>query len=164
MMEDDMDRRQDVLRLPLALVVIFFIGKLALGFAGVSYETGVRIFSMVTLEVYLAVLWGGVVRRYEGYRPMGAVTIGIMIAAFAQVLIVAGTALSYVVGDTHFNDPAALNVDGAVGFGTAMIIRVQGLIGNCVLGGVGALVGYGLDALVSPKTSEGQSRREGPVG
>jgi len=45
------------IRLPLLLVVFFFIGRLALGAAGASYDIGNRLFSMVILQVHLALLW-----------------------------------------------------------------------------------------------------------
>jgi hypothetical protein len=142
-----------ILRLPLLLIVIFFVGKLVMSYTGVPYETGVRIFSMVTLQIYLSVLWGGIVRHYEGYGLGGAIGVGFLIALASQVLIVAGTAISYVGGDTHFNNPTALNVESAVGFGEAMGIRAVGLVANSVFGGVGGLLGYGLDALAGGRGS-----------
>ena len=50
------------IRLPLLLVVLFFVGRLALGAAGASYEVGNRLFSMVILQAHLVLLWGA-------YRP-----------------------------------------------------------------------------------------------
>lgn len=142
-----------ILRLPLLLIAIFFVGKLVMSFAGVPYETGVRVFSMVTLQIYLAVIWGGIVRRYEGYGIGGAIGIGFLIALASQVLIVVGTAFSYAAGDTHFNDPTALGTGGPAGFGEAMANRAIGLVANSVFGGVAGLLGYGLDSLVGGKRS-----------
>ena len=61
--------------LPILLFVLFFVGRLAVGSAqGVSkasYDAANKIFSMVILQVHVALLWGAVGRRYRGYSIGG---------------------------------------------------------------------------------------------
>src|SRR5215468_1905368 len=98
------------IRLPILLFAIFFIGRLALGAAmGVSkqsYDLANRLFSMVILEVHVGLLWGAVGRRYRGYGIRGSMTAVVLAVVVSQILIFAGTAVSYVAGiNTFFNFP-----------------------------------------------------------
>src|SRR2546427_11624426 len=67
------------IRLPVLLVVFFFIGRLALGAAGASYGIGNRLFSMGILQVHLALLWPAVGRRYRGYGIGGWILFVVMV-------------------------------------------------------------------------------------
>ena len=138
--------------LPALLLLIFFLGKLVMSLLGAPYEMGIRVFSMVNLEVHLALLWGAFGRRYHAYRIGGAIQIGVLIALIAQILILIGTAVSRPLGGTHFNAPAALNQDAAVGFVQAMQLRTGTLIANCVIGGVSAAIGWTLGTLIPERT------------
>jgi hypothetical protein len=62
---------------------------------------------MVTLQTHLALLWPAISRIYKGYGLGGAIQVGVMIALVSQILTLFGTGLSYVAGDTHFNNPIA---------------------------------------------------------
>ena len=73
--------------LPALLLLIFFLGKLIMSQAGAPYESGLQFFSMVTLQVHLAILWPAVAQRYKGYGLWGAVQVGILIALTSQILI-----------------------------------------------------------------------------
>src|SRR5580704_3852138 len=97
-----MKEKLNFVRLPILLFIIFFIGRLALG-AGMgvskaSYDLSNRLFSMVILEVHVGLLWGAVGRRYQGYRIGGSMTAVILAVLVSQILIFAGTAVSYLAG------------------------------------------------------------------
>jgi hypothetical protein len=146
-------------RLPIVLFIIFFIGRLALGAAqGVSKETydlANRLFSMVVLQVHVALIWGAVGRRYRGYGISGSVT-AVVLAVFAsQILIWLGTAFSYLAGvNTFFNFPEALNVSQPIGFGAAMTARTITLVANCVIGAILGSIGWALGALIPKDKSD----------
>jgi hypothetical protein len=139
--------------LPALILLIFFLGKLVMSLLGAPYELGIQIFSMVTVQVHLALFWGAFSRRYHGYGIGGAIQVGILIALVSQILIVIGTAVSYPLGGTHFNKPIALNLDAEAGFIQAMGIRAGGLIANCVIGAVAAAIGWALGVLI-PERAE----------
>src|SRR6476646_3970583 len=128
-------------RLPIVLFIIFFIGRLALGASlGVSKETydlANRLFSMVVLQVHVALIWGAVGRRYRGYGIGGSVVAVVLDVLASQILIWLGTAFSYLAGvNTVFNFPEALNAPGPIGFGQAMTARTITLVANCVIGAI----------------------------
>jgi hypothetical protein len=140
-------------RLPILLFVIFFIGRLVLGAAmGISkesYDVSNRLFSMVILEVHVGLLWGAVGRRYRGYGIGGSITAVVLAVLVSQILIFAGTAVSYIAGvNTFFNFPEALNQQAAIGFGAAMAARTITLVANCIIGGVAGAIGWALGGLV----------------
>ena len=136
-------------RLAIVLLLITFIGRLVMGALGASYEATNRVFSMVILQVHLALLFGAFARPQRGYGIFGAMTVGLLIGLTSQILIVAGTAGSYILNvQTHFTDAVALNVTAPVGFSEAMKIRAQGLVVNCVMSTVAAAIGCGLSFLI----------------
>jgi hypothetical protein len=136
------------IRLPLLLVVLFFVGRLVMSAMGVSYDAANRVFSMVILQVHLALIWGALGRSVQKYKLFGAVKAVVLIVLVSQVLIWIGTALSYAAGiDTVFNYPEALNSTAPVEFGQAMIARAGGLVANCIVGGVVGAIGWSLGSL-----------------
>jgi hypothetical protein len=148
-----MKEKLEFIRLPILLFVIFFIGRLILGAAmGVSkasYDVSNRLFSMVILQVHVGLLWGAVGRRYRGYSIGGSITAVVLAVLISQILIFAGTAISYLGGwNTFFNYPEALNQQTAVGFGVAMVSRTITLIVNCVIGVIVGAIGWALGPLV----------------
>jgi hypothetical protein len=148
-----MKEKLQFVRLPIVLFVIFFIGRLVIGAAmGVnktSYDVANRIFSMVILQVNVALLWGAVGRRYRGYTVGGSVTAVVLAVAASQILIFAGTAISYLAGfDTLFIFPEALNQQAAVAFGTAMGARSITFIANCIFGAILGAIGWLLGGLI----------------
>ncbi len=145
-----MREKAQFITMPALLLLIFFLGKLIMSQVGVPYETGIKIFSMVTLQVHLAILWPAFARKYKGYSLWQGIQVGVMIALVSQVLIMFGTGLSYMIGDTHFNNPVALNQEGPVGFFAAMGIRMGGLVVNSIIGGVAAIIGWTMGALIPP--------------
>ena len=152
-----MNEKFKFIRLPIVLVLLFFVGKLAMGAAGASYEAGNRVFSMVILQTHLALLWAAVGRRYQGYGAMDAALAVMMITFVSQILILSATASSYLTGiDTHFNYPEALGSQTPMEFGPAMVSRIVGLAINCVMTGVLGLIGWSLAGLI-PKVATGTS-------
>lgn len=152
-----MKEKLQFVRLPILLLVLFFIGRLALGAAlGISkesYDLSNRLFSMVVLQVHIGLLWGAVGRRYRGYGIGGSITAVVLAVLVSQILIFAATAVSYLAGvDTFFTFPEALNQTAAVSFGAAMISRTATLIGNCVFGAIAASIGWALAGLL-PRSS-----------
>ena len=138
------------IRLPLLLVVFFFIGRLALGAAGASYDIGNRLFSMVILQVHLALLWPAVGRRYRGYGIGGSILVAVMIVFVSQALIWSMTAISYLAEiHTYFNDPVAINGSPEpIGLGAAMISRTITFVANCVVGAILGAIGWALGGLI----------------
>jgi hypothetical protein len=149
-----MREKLQFVRLPILLFVIFFVGRLALGAAmGVnksSYDLANRLFSMVILEVHVGLLWGAVGRRYRGYSIGEAITAVVLAVAVSQILIFAGTALSYITGtNTLFSFGEALNrPDATVAFGEAMIRRTATFIANCLIGVIAGAIGWALGGLL----------------
>lgn len=145
-----MKEKLEFIRLPLLLVFIFFFGKLVLGAAGVSYETSNQFFSMVILQVHIAILWGAVGRAYRGYKLGGAVTAVVMVIFVSQALIFGATVVSYLGGfHTYFNDPMAIaRTTEPIAFAPAIVSRAVGLVINCVLGAILASFGYALGGLI----------------
>jgi hypothetical protein len=138
--------------LPMVLLVIAFIGRLILGATGVSYDVANRIFSMVILQIHLALIWGALARKYKGWGIGGAAITGLLIGLISQILIFGGTAASYILGaDTYFTNPLALQTAGPAEFGQAMMVRAQGLLINCLLSAVAAALGFALAFLIPPR-------------
>jgi hypothetical protein len=150
-----MKEKFDFVRLPILLFVIFFVGRLALG-AGMgvskeSYDLSNRLFSMVILEVHVGLLWGAVGRRYRGYGIGGSMTAVVLAVLVSQILIFAGTAVSYLAGlNTFFNFPEALNQQAAIGFGAAMAARTITFIANCIIGAIAGAIGWAFGGLLPP--------------
>jgi len=149
-----MKEKLQFVRLPILLFVIFFLGRLALGAAmGVSkptYDLANRLFSMVILEVHVGLLWGAVGRRYRGYGIGGSMTAVVLAVVVSQILIFAGTAISYIAGiNTLFNFGEALNQPGAtLSFGAAMASRTLTFVANCIIGAIAGAIGWAFGGLL----------------
>lgn len=129
-------------------IVVFFIGRLILGAAGVPYAQGTTFFSMVLLSDIGALLFGGF-SRATGHGVRHALLAGASIALVAQSLILVMTFLSYVLGvDTYFNHPIALNVEEAIPLGQAMVARVVGLIVNTMTASILAAIGWAMGRMI----------------
>jgi hypothetical protein len=149
-----MREKLQFVRLPIVLFVIFFLGRLAVGAAmGVSkesYDLANRLFSMVILQVHIALLWGAVGRRYRGYQIVDSIAAVVLAVAVSQILVYAGTAISYIAGiNTLFNFGEALNQPGAtLSFAAAIGARTITFIANCVMGAILGAIGWALGGLV----------------
>lgn len=150
-----MREKLNFIRLPLLLVAIFFVGRLALGAAGASYDLGNRLFSMVILQVHLSLIWAAVGRRYRGYRIGGSMLAVVMIVFVSQVLILSATAASYLLGlETFFNNPVAIvGSSEPVTFPFAMAVRLGGVVANCIAGAILGAIGWAMGGLI-PKQEE----------
>lgn len=144
-------------RLPVLLLLLFFLGKLVMSLLGAPYEVGIRVFAMVPLQIHLALVWGAFGRRHLGTGIAGSIVIGILIGAASQLLIVFGTAISYPLGGTHFNLPEALGSPDPVGFTDAMVNRAGGLLANSIVSGIAAAIGWALAVLI-PERSGSEAR------
>ena len=124
-------------RLAILLLVLFLIGRLAVGAAGVPYERGTVIFSLVPLSWTLSFMFAAFSRPLRGYKLKQAIMLGATIVLTAQILIFGATVVSYLVGaNTYFNNPIALNVTEPIGLGAAIPVRLGGLVVNTIVGGV----------------------------
>ena len=150
-----MSDRINFIKLPLILVFIYFIGRLVVGAAGGSFEVANSLFSMVILQVHIALLWGAAARVFMGYTLKETVIAIVMIVLFSQILIWAATIISDLAGiQTFFNDPRAVaRVETPLSFSENMMSRGFGLIVNCIVGAVVGSIGYALCGLVPQKKS-----------
>ena len=131
------------IRLPLLLIVVFFAGRLAMGAAGASYDVANRVFSMVILQVHLALIWGALGRSVKHYRLVETVMAVVLIVFVSQALIFVGTAGSYLAGaSTFFNYPEALNSATPLEFAPAMAARSVTLVANCIFGAILGAIGW----------------------
>jgi len=137
-------------RLPLLLLILFFIGKLIVVAAGGTYELSNRLFAMVPLTVHLCLIWGAVGRAYRGYRVTDVLLASLLIALCAQILIFGGTVGSYLLGaQTAFNNPIAITgQEGDVSFTQAIGARAAGIIANSIIGMITGAIGWALGCLL----------------
>lgn len=144
-------------RLPLLLLLLFTIGRFALGVAGVPYfPRGTAIFSIVVLSLISSFYFGALAGKVGGFGWGGALLCGTVIGFAAQVLIFTATLVSYL-GDfnTYFRHWDALNVaEGTVvPMARAMQTRAGGLLIGPVLTTIAAALGRSLGTLASEKKS-----------
>ncbi|MBK5257700.1 MAG: hypothetical protein JJE39_16875 [Vicinamibacteria bacterium] len=154
-----MSRVLRFIRLPLLLLVIYAVGRFALGANGVPYAPrGNAMFSIVGLTAISCVYFGALSRRVGGFGWGGTALVGYSIGLFGQILIFLATWLSYAAGieTSYFRHWDALNVpEGTVvPMGTAMMARVGGLvIGPILTAVIPALIGRLLSALAPEPAS-----------
>jgi hypothetical protein len=138
-----------LLRFYFVLLAIFTIGRWALSLGGADYDKTHQIFSLVILTYLSALYYAFIVRRFLTGGIKRAITIGVTVALVSQSVILLSTVVSYMAGmDTFWNASRALQEEAAVGLGQAMVIRVQGMIGNTVVNAIIASIGYGIAAVV----------------
>jgi hypothetical protein len=138
----------------LLLLGIVAAGRLAMGAAGVPYEKGHHVFSIVILTTLSCIYYGAFLRRFQGYRLFQAIAMGFLLGLLSQVVILTLTLLSYVLGmSTYFNHPAALNLPPGetATMGRAMLIRSTGLVGNAIFGSIAGGLGWAMGALLPEK-------------
>jgi len=124
-------------KLAILLLVLFLIGRLAVGASGMPYERGTVIFSLVPLSWTLSFVFAAFSRPLRGYGWRQAVLLGSTIVLTAQILIFGATVVSILAGvDTYFNNPIALNTTEPMGLGAAVVTRIFGLVVNVLVGGV----------------------------
>lgn len=140
-------------RFAIVFLLIFLVGRLAMGIMNVPYESGTRIFTLVTFSVFASILYGGFSRKLWGFRLLQGMLMGTTIGLSAQIIIFLATVISYLVGaETYFNNPIALNTAAAVALGQAVVIRAGGLVVNVILNSIAALIGWLLGGLIPGKS------------
>ena len=136
-------------RLYFVLLAIFTVARLVQGATGVPYEKAHHVFSIVTLTFMTAAFFGAFCRRWRGYTALQAMGMGLFFGILAQVVIFTATALSYALGaETFFNYPRALNVESAIPFSDAMIVRARGLVIGPIFTAIAAGIGWALGSLL----------------
>lgn len=132
------------------MLAIVTAGRWLMGTAfPVPYERGTAVFSIVTLTIMASLFSAVYTRRWLGWRIARAVGFGMFVALIAQVVILLSTAGSYLLDvPSYFTNPVALNRSEAVGFGTAMAIRLGGLVVNTLLNGISGALGWALGGLL----------------
>jgi hypothetical protein len=136
-----------VARLYFVLLAVVVVGRLLMGAFGVPYEKGTNVFSIVVLTVFACLFYGAFCRRFCDYRLIQAALLGVTMALGGQLLILLITIVAYAAGaQTYFNHPTALGADPGtvVSFGRALAVRLGGLVGNSILGGIVAVLGWAL--------------------
>lgn len=143
-------------RFAILFLILFAIGRLALGAFGVPYAQGTNLFSIVTFSFFASLLFGGFSRPLWGFRLTQAMMLGVAIGLSGQILIFLATLGSYLAGaETYFNNPIALVGPGAnevaIPLGQAMVARLIGLVVNPILNSIAALIGWSLGKLIPGK-------------
>ena len=140
----------------LVIILIITAGRWIVSLSGVPYyPRGTAIFSIVLATTFLALAYGGFMRRGYGLSLLQSIVVVAMIAIFAQLLILISTAVSYMGGmETYFNYADALNAEMTPTFGEAMGARVGGLIVNTITAIIECALGYWIGGLLPvPKKS-----------
>ena len=142
-----------LLRFYFLLLALFTIGRWALGFAGVEYDKGHHVFSIVILSLIASAHHAAFARAFRGWGLRQALVLGALVGLSSQVVIWLSTALSYGTGlETFFNAPRALNVEQPVGFAQAMVGRSITLVANTVTNAIAGLIGWAMGAVL-PRTA-----------
>jgi uncharacterized membrane protein len=147
-------------RLPLLMVLIFAIGRFALGAAGVPYGTRSNsVFSVVVITLVSCIYWGALSKR-AGFGWGGTALVGASIGLWAQILVLLLTVISVAAGVTgsyyvnpetiprpegHENDPVTM--------GLVLGQRLIGLVVNTIIAVVEAFIGRLLGGL-APKPED----------
>jgi hypothetical protein len=140
-----------LIRFYLVLLAIFTLGRWGLSLGGAEYSATHQVFSIVILTNISSAYYAFLTRGFVGGGLKRALTLGALLGAISQVVILVSTAASYILGmETFFNAPRALNVAEAIPFGQAMGARAVGLVVNVVTNVLTAALGYAI-AAVGPK-------------
>ncbi|MGE0455310.1 MAG: hypothetical protein AB7O37_15600 [Vicinamibacteria bacterium] len=124
------------------LLAIFTIGRWGMSLGGVPYEKGTHVFSLVTLTLIAVAHHAAFARGLLGWRIGKALQLGATMAFTTQLVILLSTVVSYFGLPSYFNAPLALNQEAAVPLTAAVVIRLQGLVINTILGTIAAALGY----------------------
>ena len=140
-------------RFAVVWLLVILAGRLIIG-ASVPYEQGTHFFSLVTFSYLAALFFGAFSRRLWGFRWSQAMLLGAAIAVSAQILVILATLGSYLLGaETYFNHPTALNVEGPIPLGRALVVRLFGLVVNTIVASIIALIGWAMGKLVPERVS-----------
>lgn len=133
-------------RLYFVLLAIVTVGRWLLGTVfHVPYEKGTDKLSIVILTLFACIFYAAFCRRWLGQRLMQAAVLTMTLGFTGQVVILLSTLVSYAFGiDSYFRNPIALNQAAEVGLGTAVGIRMGGLVVNTLLSGIAGALGWAL--------------------
>jgi hypothetical protein len=144
-------------RLYLVLLAIFTVGRLSMSGAGVPYEHGHQVFSLVILTALSCLYYGAFCRRWRGFRVLRAMGLAAMFGLISQSVILLATVGSYGLGvNTYFTHPTALQADAPLPFAQALVARIQGLVGNTIMSGIVGALGWALGGLLPAEVSATQ--------
>ncbi len=139
-------------RLPLLLILLFALFRLAIGLRGVPYAPrGNAMFSVVGLTIISSIYFGALSRKVGGFGWLGTVLVGGVIGLWAQILVFALTLISY---SAQLNNSYYLHWDSLgfkeptpVSMNQLLAIRGGGLVVNIIIAIIAALIGRALAAL-----------------
>ena len=138
-----------VLRLYLAVLGIFAVGRWLMGVKGVPYERGHHVFSIVIMTTLACFFYVAFTRRWRGYKVLRAMVLAVTMGFASQLVILLATVLSYALGmNTYFNHPTALNANHALPLGEALAGRLMGLLANSLMSGIVGAFGWALGGLL----------------
>jgi len=147
-----MIRMLSLARLFFLLLGIFTVARWLMGTAGVPYDKGHHVFSLVTLTLASALFYGAFCRRWLDFRVMQTVGLAVILGLAAQIVILLATLSSYALGlQTYFNHPRALNASAALPVAQALLVRLGGAVTNTIAAGIVGALGWALGALLPEK-------------
>lgn len=131
----------------LVLLALVATGRWVLGVRGVPYENGHHVFSIVSLTMIGAILYGAFTRRWLDYPVTRAMGLGFTLGACAQAVILLLTVLSYVLDmDTYYNHPRAvrgiMDSTARLPFLEALGTRALGGLVNAISTSIAAALGW----------------------
>lgn len=148
-------------RLPLVLLLIWAAFRFLLGLRGVPYAPrGNAMFSVVGLTVISCIYFGAMSRKVGGFNWGGTILCGVVIALWAQILIIAATFISFA---AHLSNSYYLHWDALglkpeqaadVTMGQLLAIRGGGLVANIILSIIAALIGRAVFGALAPKCND----------
>jgi hypothetical protein len=137
-------------RLYLLLLAIVTLGRWYLGnVAHVPYEVGTDKMSIVILTLFSSIFYGAFCRRWQGFGVLQALTLAALLGFMSQIVVLLSTVLSYGLGvDSYFTNPRALQADGPLSLGAALVVRARGLLGNTVGNAIAGMIGWLMGGLL----------------
>jgi hypothetical protein len=134
------------------LVVVLIFAAIRFSFLpqGVPYDNGrAQAVSLVVLTLLGTAFHAAFARRWLRFGIAQCMGLGFTFGVLAQLVILLATLLSYLTGTpSFFNHPEALGRPGEVGLGTAMGIRLGGLVVNSITASIAGAIGWALGALL----------------
>ncbi len=134
-------------KLPFLLITIWAVLRFSMGvFFGVDYAPrGNAMFSVYSIMFISSLYYGAMSNKTGGYSWLGTFLVGVVIGAFAQVLILvfsvislgAGLETSYYIHWDSVNIPEGEQLT----MGSLLLNRVFGIVVNGLIMGVAAIVG-----------------------
>lgn len=150
-------------RLPLVLLVIWTVLRFLNGpvFNTPYSPRGNAMFSIASVTVISALIYGAMSNRIGNFSWLGTVLIGLVLGLFSQILIFTATLITYLANvNTYFNHWDALNVpEGTVApMAQAMAARAGGLLVGPILIIVMALIGRAVFGALAPRCNDATNR------